>query len=250
MYLTPFFAMNVKPDEKPDGAPEWMVSYADMITIMMAFFVLMFAIASGEAAKGKNGQRQEAALASLQYRFGPHWQPLAGWGLAPGNSPARGTALAGRGPGTPPNGDEDGNVKVLKNERARIRVPGRGEHVVIGGVVYFNETSAQLADQQKAWLRTIADEMAGKPQQVEIVGHTSARPLPPGSPYHDRCDLAYARCRQAAGLLATLKIEPERLRITVLPASQPPPADEPATTPAEDARIDIYLTDTLSGSGP
>ncbi len=241
--------MNVKADEKPDGAPEWMVSYADMITIMMAFFVLMFAIATGEAAKGKNGHSQEAALASLQYRFGPQWRPLAGWGLAPGNSPTRGAEIPGRGPGTPPTGNDDGNVKVLKNERARIRVPGRGERVVIGGVVYFNETSAQLADRQKVWLRSIADEMAGKPQQVEIVGHTSARPLPPGSPYRDRCDLAYARCRQAAGLLAGLKIEPERLRIMVLPASQPP-ADEPATTPAEDARIDIYLTDTLAGGGP
>ena len=43
--------MSANPEEKPDGAPEWMVSFADMITIMMSFFVIMFALASGEAAK-------------------------------------------------------------------------------------------------------------------------------------------------------------------------------------------------------
>ncbi len=51
--------MASKPEEKPDGAPEWMVSFADMITIMMSFFVIMFALASGEAAKAK--QQQQAS---------------------------------------------------------------------------------------------------------------------------------------------------------------------------------------------
>ena len=68
--------MSAKPEEKPDGAPEWMVSFADMITIMMSFFVIMFAIASGEAAKGKRNRQQQATIESLQNRFGPNINPL------------------------------------------------------------------------------------------------------------------------------------------------------------------------------
>ena len=81
--------MAAKPEEKPDGAPEWMVSFADMITIMMSFFVIMFAIASGEAAKGRQSRRQKVAIESLNNRFGPKFQPFASWGLAPGTMPVK-----------------------------------------------------------------------------------------------------------------------------------------------------------------
>ena len=53
-------------EEKPDGAPEWMVSFADMITIMMSFFVIMFALATA-----RNEGRKAAAMESIEYRFGP-----------------------------------------------------------------------------------------------------------------------------------------------------------------------------------
>ena len=81
--------MAAKPEEKPDGAPEWMVSFADMITIMMSFFVIMFAIASGEAAKGAKAAGNTAAIESLNNRFGPKFQPFASWGLAPGTMPVK-----------------------------------------------------------------------------------------------------------------------------------------------------------------
>ena len=34
-----------------EGAPEWMVSYADMITILMSFFVVMFSMAGTKNTK-------------------------------------------------------------------------------------------------------------------------------------------------------------------------------------------------------
>ena len=90
----------------------------------------------------------------------------------------------------------------------------------------------------------MADEIAGKPQQVEILGHASTRPLPPGSPYRDRWDLAYSRCRQMAKLLTSLKIDPERLRIGVNQTGGERAVGDPAT-PGEDSQVDIYLTDFL-----
>ena len=237
--------MNATPEEKPDGAPEWMVSYADMITIMMSFFVIMFAIATGEAAKGKRTRQQQAAIDSLQYRFGPKWQPFSSWAPSPGNSPVRGGGTRDNDKRLPDSpGEVGGTVRILKHERARIRIPGHGERVVIGGVVNFDEGSSALATAQSDWLRAIAEELAGKPQQIEIAGHTSPRPLPPGSTFHDRWDLAYARCRQVARLLSTMGIEPERFRVSVAAATEAP---APGESQPEDARVDIFLTDSLAG---
>lgn len=41
------------------GAPEWMVSYADMITIMMAFFVVLYASTSASGDRDKGGKAGE-----------------------------------------------------------------------------------------------------------------------------------------------------------------------------------------------
>jgi chemotaxis protein MotB len=236
--------MPLKPEEKPDGAPEWMVSFADMITIMMSFFVIMFALVSGQAAKGKH-ERQQAAFASLQNRFGPKYQPFASWGLTLGGSPAKtsGRRVKSKDRSTPA-GDQSGETKVLNHERARIRVPGHGERVVVGGVVFFDERSHALNGPQQDRLKLIAEEIAGKPQEVEIIGHASGRPLPAGSPYQDRWDLAYARCRQMVKLLTAMKIDPERLKIGV-DQSAGARAVGDAAAPGEDSQIDVYLTDLL-----
>ncbi len=230
------------PDEKPDGAPEWMVPFADMLTIMLAFFVIMFSFASAEARKGKQSAQQQAAVESLQGRFAAGWNPFASWTLTLGNRSLLGdrkdTSLSAATPNDP-----EGNVKQHKQERARIRVPGQGEQIVVGGRVTYGESTAQLPLPQRVHLQTIADELAGKPQQIEIVAIASQHRLPPGTAFRDRWDLAYARCRQTAELLATMQVEPDRLRLTVLPANESLSEKNPLF-PDADTSVQIYLSRT------
>ena len=164
-----------------------MVSYADMITILMSFFVVMFSIASGEAAKGKRSQQQQVAIESLQYRFGPKWKPFMSWSMMPGNALLPG---GGKGLGSPATGSAVGNpggtVRVLKVEKARIRVPGQGDQIAIGGMIYFHPATADITPGQNAWIQKIAEELRGKLQQVEVVATASSRPLPRGCAFRDR----------------------------------------------------------------
>ena len=94
-----------------------------------------------------------------------------------------------------------------------------------------------------ARLQKIADELAGKPQQVEIVATASNQPLPHGCLFRDRWELSYARCRQTAELFTALKIEPERLRLSVLPANA---QENKGTLFSEaDVAVRVYLSTTL-----
>jgi chemotaxis protein MotB len=208
-------------EEKPEGAPEWMVSYADMITIIMSFFVIMFAVASGEAAKGKKAQ--QPAIESLQYRFGPKWKPFMSWGMFSGNS-----SLPGRGKGqgspepTPAVGDPGGTVHVAKREKARIRVDGQGDLLAIGKPIRFDLATTDVLPDQDDTVRQIAEELRGRPQRVVIEAKVSNHPLPPGCSFHDRWELGFARCRKTAALFTSSKIDkldPERFRLSVQPAS-------------------------------
>lgn len=43
--------MDKKPKEEKGGAPEWMVTYGDLVTLLMCFFVLLFAFSEIDAQK-------------------------------------------------------------------------------------------------------------------------------------------------------------------------------------------------------
>lgn len=237
--------LHLTPEDKPEGAPEWMVSFADMITIMMSFFVIMFALASGD--KGKKDDKQQAVIESLEYRFGPKWNPLSSWGLMPGDSPVQnaGSKMKLRTP--PVQEDPDGEmVRIRGKKKARIFVPRSGDSPAVGGAVYFDDASVELSEAQQQRLVEIATELAGKPQMIEILARASNRPLPEGAAQADRADLAYARCRNVAELLTDLKIEPQRLRLTVSRSGAPPGLHEAAPDSKLDTRLDVYLTDAIA----
>jgi chemotaxis protein MotB len=230
-------------EEKPEGAPEWMVSFADMITILMSFFVVMFSIASGDSNNGKRTKQQEIAIESLHYRFGPKWKPFMAWSLMPGNSnmPGGGKGLGSTAP-VPAVGDPGGTLIVKKKEKARIKVPGHGDTIAIGGLVSFEASAARIRPEQDDTIQRITDELAGKQQIVEIVATASSRPLPAGCAFHDRWELGYARCRAVAGVLTAHKIEAERLRLSVVPGNELDTRKEKYAEVDDTVRINLSAT--------
>jgi chemotaxis protein MotB len=90
-------------------------------------------------------------------------------------------------------------------------------------------------------LRRIAAELSGKPQRIEIRGHSSPRALPAGSPYRDDWDLAYERCRKVVEFLSAQGIDRHNLRISAAGSNEPlarGPGELPARGPA---RVEIYM---------
>ena len=219
-----------------------MVSFADMITILMSFFVVMFSIASGESNNGTR-KKQAIAIESLQYRFGPKWRPFMSWSTVPGNSelPGGGKGLGSTAP-VPAVGDPGGQMLVKKKERARIRVQGQGDTIAIGGPVRFQPFAAKLAGDQEDAVKRIAEDLRGKPQVVEIVATASGRALPPGSPYRDRWELGYARCRAAAAVLTAANIQPERFRLSVVPENGGDASSEKNAETDDALRVNLSAT--------
>ncbi|HWC88648.1 MAG TPA: flagellar motor protein MotB, partial [Pirellulales bacterium] len=209
-------AMSGKACHCEEGLPEWIMSYADMITILMAFFVVMYSMAGQKDVK-----KEQAVMNSLRLWLGgvqAPWPDLHSTGTA-----------SSKGHG---GGPRDG----------RSKMPAVARGLSAGGdALYFDATEPGLSPALKKQLRKTAEGLAGKRHLIEIRGVAGNRPLPAGSPYHDAVDLTFARCRQTRDYLASLGIEPERMQLVLASTSDPAvSADDPQLL-NHDARVDIML---------
>lgn len=178
-----------------EGGPDWIMSYADMITILMAFFVVMYALASGK------GPQERAVLHALHEQFAPlgeRWESML-------------PAVLKRPEIQTPR--RKAGQSVVAPE---LRSAWPGEPKRIGGVIEFNDPSDVFNPEQTAALQAILIQVAGKPQQIEV------RAIVPVEATTDaRWDLACARSRATMRWLVEHGIDPVRIRVAVAGADAP-----------------------------
>ena len=233
--------MAIVEEEEPGGIPEWVVTFGDMMTLLLTFFVLLFSMSEVK-------QEQSIALIeSLHRQFGNETAALS---LVPGAFPASNSALnrlpslgRARRLNTMNGGDK---VRAPVGDYPRVMAIRPADDSTQGGVVYFEEGSSQLPEKQRETLRDIAQLLGGKPQKIEIRGHTSSRPVHPSSLFQNHWDLAYARCLEVMRCLIEQGVNPKRIRIGVAAEHEPLHLGYDEQLRKRNARVEVYLLDTLT----
>lgn len=215
-----------------EGSPEWIVSYADMVTILMAFFVILYSLAGNT-----DPAREEAMLRSLRFNLGP----LKG-ALSPlieiRSKHATPTVL-------PQTGRESGG-EPTREPLPRVARVTPGDPTAAGGLLDFEADGTDLSPESQRMLGEIVRVLAGKGQSIEVRGHASRRPLSAASPYRDAWELAFARCRKTMDLLSAQGIEAARMRLCVSPLPPQTFADEDPAPAQRDARVEVFLLGEFS----
>src|SRR5687767_3162507 len=158
------------------GGGAWKVAYADFVTAMMAFFLVMWIVAQSEQVKEAIAHHFSDPFAKESDEEGTaHQKPPKH------PAPARIT-------------DHPEHEKEAGGSHSVLLTTQGGDRTSIGTVVHFADDSAQLDDEARRRLNEIAPLMIGKPQKIEVRGHSSRRPLPPGGPFTDHWQLSYQRC--------------------------------------------------------
>ena len=219
------------PQAGDEGAPEWIVSFADMVTILMAFFVILYSMAGV-----KDTAQEEAMMRSLRLNLGPLKSMLAPL-ISKKSKFAATTSI--------PQGGE-GGAQTREMAQARVARVAPGDPSAAGGMLDFEADSLELSAENQRQLTAIVRVLAGKGQSVEIRGHASRRPLGDDSPYRDAWDLAFARCRKTMDLLAAAGIEPSRMRLSVSPLPPQTFAGEDASPAERDARVEVFMLGEFS----
>ncbi|MHC5112907.1 MAG: OmpA/MotB family protein [Planctomycetota bacterium] len=224
------------------GVPEWVVTFGDMMSLLLCFFILLQMFS--ELKKDEEYQR---VVTAIKEAFG-----YAGMiGVMPVPDPPLKSLIEVLETMAQKNDDEQ--VMISQNEDPGVqgrnmRVTRIREGIVftIGGPSTFDALSAKVKDDVRLELERLAIMLKGRNNKVEIVGHASAKYLPDGSLWESLDELSYARAENVKNILLDLGLDDRVFRLKAVGMREPvrPRATEPEDA-AANRRVDIILTEVL-----
>jgi len=225
----------------PAGVPEWVVTFGDMMSLLLTFFILLAAF-----SELKQEREYQRVITAVKEAFGYS----GGVGVLPTDDPPLRSMIETL---------EQVARKSLKEKQIAAAVePGmHGQHAkvtrvreglmfTIGGNLLFEPGSAELRPQAKEEILKVAALLRGRRNKIEIRGHASEI-LPADSPYKDLRDLSYYRAKAVGEvLIRDGGLDPLTLSYDARGATEPiRPRAYSAEEQAENRRVEIVMTETM-----
>ncbi len=239
----------------------WLVSYADFITLLFAFFVVMFA--SSQTDKAKAVQVSESVTQALQtggisaavreVLGGTVGQKGKGNAMMKGPGGSQPTAAAGQGSGAAAAAAAAAELmpsleylsRELKNEIAegklQIRISPRGLIVSLLQAAFFPSGEDTLDRTTYGSIEKIASVIRALPNPVRLEGHTDSMPIH-NSRFNSNWELSAARAIAVLELLhGRYAIPRDRVAIAGYADTVPVDTNESEEGRARNRRVDIVI---------
>ncbi|WP_035057453.1 flagellar motor protein MotD [Andreprevotia chitinilytica] len=209
------------PDEH-DNHERWLVSYADFITLLFAFFVVMYAISSLNEGKYRvlsesmvNAFRKEPTSSQNPIRLPNQIVPGAPQKL----SPPRESAARSDNPKLMEErrkmqgmaGDIRGSLgQLIDQGKVRVTQSKRGIAVEISDSVLFQTGRADLQPNSVEVLRGVANLVKDSDNLIQIEGNTDNQPIN-SVQFPSNWELSAARAASVVRLFVQTGVAPQRL---------------------------------------
>jgi chemotaxis protein MotB len=236
----------------------WLISYADFITLLFAFFVVMFAVSQVDSKKV--GRFQDSfslaiGISSDERGYLPRLEtdakPLAASMMPLRELPEIGQSDGGEG-GALPRFPEDlaaledalNERKALEQTLAGLKVVRRGNDLVLrlDATALFDSGDDRVRDESKTMLLALSEEVRARKVQVRVEGHTDDQPIRTLR-YRSNWDLSTARATSVVNeLVEKGGLSPIRLAAMGYAEFQPIGDNKTAEGRQANRRVDIVLS--------
>ncbi|NRG43834.1 flagellar motor protein MotB [Bacillus sp. CRN 9] len=164
-----------KPEKQKKGAPVWMVTYSDLVTLILVFFILLFSMSQIDMIKFK----------ALSEAFSKHAIFDSNSSIIPLDEP----------PDSTENNDNQERDKdshsldsLITEVQSYLELNGledvivankteRGVVLVLQEQVLFETGEAELIDDSFPFLDKLGEMLAAMPNLIKVEGHTDSRPI-------------------------------------------------------------------------
>lgn len=225
------------------GAPEWALTYGDMMSLLLCFFILLSAFADYEAGGGSSSASVAQAMQSIQ----------AALGIKTKDSSVMATAiefnamvdqiknaikqLEGKNRG-------ETNEKGIQGKSFRLRRIRDGMEITVGGLVLFEPFAARVTPEGAQSLEAIAKILRGHRNKIDVVGHAAEQPRPADWTYTDSMQLSYERARLVADELIRRGVDPRAVRLVAVGDNEPVGHDG-LSREGENRRVEIMVRESV-----
>jgi outer membrane protein OmpA-like peptidoglycan-associated protein len=158
----------------------------------------------------------------------------------------------GKKPGIADSDEKDADARAQSRwaQNRKVQLVQDPDDTSPALVLQFDEASAQLNKQSLEQLNRFIPVLLGKLNRIEIRGHSTRRPMPGDSPYHDVWQLCFARSAETMKYLEQHGIEPDRVRLSQAGASEPVTNRIESAWQRENSRVEIFLLSEMADDQP
>jgi len=199
----------------PEGAPEWMVTFGDMMSLLLCFFVIIVSLSEIKEVK-----KYQDVMDEIMRNFGLDSSIV----VAEGQNPPTNTwtnqfvdlittkLLKQKG-----KSDEKG-IKGIEQSVTKIR---DGVEYTLGGLVSFEEGSAELLDSAKTVLISFIDTIKGFELKLRIRAHTTTKQPDKYKGFASLDELSYMRGKAIKLYFIEMGIKEQRIAVEVVGDNEP-----------------------------
>jgi flagellar motor protein MotB len=233
--------------EECEECPEWIFTFADLVMLMMGFFVILWVLkpAPGKADTPEANADWIKLAAKIREAFDYLPDPQS-------TDPVDQEMLLQKlqqmkplkGPG------DGGKTKVerkgAQGDQPEVVTVRKGSQAIVGGRVLFEIGNATLTPDAAKALDQISMLIKGHKNVMLVKGHTSLDDYPEATDAPQHLDLSIRRAKVVADYLVAHGVAPEILR--VLGCSTFEPVTQRAYTPElkqQNRRVEVESTTTL-----
>ena len=256
-----------EPEDEAFGVPEWVVTYGDMMSLLLTFFIMLVSMSEMKSDDGKT----RAMLNGIKKAFGPtrakNGMPGPQFQLSGDRGEMASKGAQSKG-GTDRGGRVSSGAQGPHVDATKIR---DGTLVTLGGPAQFERFQATLSPNLRQTLDVLARVVAPKDHRIVIRGHATPEPFPTnasvasagigivapwpqsqkhdfliinGLPVQDAFNLSFARARAVAEYLVSRKIDRRRMIVTAAGPTERRLTTRNRRDQKFNRRVDVFLIDS------
>lgn len=236
-----------KYDEDSDNHDRWMVSYADFITLLFAFFVVMYALSSINEGKYRVLSNSlvnafgRIPTTQVQGEAAPAGLPLALPPRQRNNEALRREKeqLTGMARTL-----QDVMAPLVQQGKVRVTQSARGVNVEINASVLFAPGDAKLSGESIEALRAVAEVLRNDDHAIQVEGHTDSVPIR-NAQFPSNWELSAVRASSVVRLFVDSGIADTRLTAVGHGSTQPVGSNENAEGRLRNRRVSVMILSNL-----
>jgi chemotaxis protein MotB len=233
---------------EPDNHERWMVSYADFITLLFAFFVVMYGISSVNEGKYK------VFGAAINKAFGTKYSATENGSIHLTEEEIYFKSLVDRRNARLAEKQRKQNERMqnlaktlneamasfVKNGQMNVSQTGRGVELEINASALFNQGEADIQPAAKKTLADAAKVLVDNEYAIEVEGHTDNLPISTAK-FPSNWELSSARASSVVRLFIDQGVVAKRLKAVGSADNRPVLANDTAEGRARNRRVTITV---------